>query len=346
MYALLKNLLLLEVHMKRIMITLLTGVLFLGFTSIAMAGEQLNIISTPFGTSTYVIGSAIEAIVNKNPGYGLKVNHTETPGQIFNLRKLNADKSAAKNTISAFSKSTNWLAREGKKPFKKPGKSLKLIANCNVFSGWLVSEKKGLDTIESLAGKNIALGRVAQIVWGYVPSQLLKYGYSKDLTKAANIQSVGTKPAATALLDRQVDAAIIGGYFNPITKQFAPSPQTVEIIAAGRKLNHIPWGKNAVEKTDAVMKTGYLPMLIPAGTIEGMDKDIWSFTDNIAFGAMADMSQELAYTITKAIIEHVSEFGDYHNLGKLMSAKALVYGWPEDQIHPGALKAYKEAGIL
>lgn len=332
--------------MKRTITILVSAALFLSLASFAGAAEQLNIISTPFGTSTYVIGSAIEAIVNKNPGYGLKVNHTETPGQIFNLRKLNADKNAAQNTISAFSKSTNWLAREGKKPFKKKGKTLMLIANCNVFSGWLVSEKKGLETIESLAGKNIALGRVAQIVWGYVPSQLLKYGYTQDLTKAANIQSVGTKPAATALLDRQVDAAIIGGYFNPITKAFSPSPQTVEIIAAGRKLNHIPWGKEAVAKTDGVMKTGYLPMLIPAGTIEGMEKDIWSFTDNIAFGAMADMSHDLAYTITKAIIEHVNEFGDYHNLGKLMSAKALVYGWPEAQIHPGAFKAYKEAGIL
>jgi len=312
----------------------------------AFAVEQLNIISTPFGTSTYVIGSAIEAIVNKNPEYGLKVNHTETPGQIFNIRKLNADKEAAKNTICAFSKSTNWLAREGMKPFTEKAGTLKLIANCNVFSGWLVSEDPALTTVESLAGKTIALGRISQTVWGFVPSQLLKYGYAEDLTKKADLQCVGTQPAATALLDRQVDAAIIGGYFNPINKMFSPAPQTVEIMAAGRKLNHIPWGKEAVEKTDSIMQTGYLPMLIPAGTIDGMDKDIWSFTDNIAFGAMPDMPEQLAYTITKAIIEHVNEFGDYHNLGKLMSAEALVYGWPEAQIHPGALRAYKEAGIL
>ncbi len=332
--------------MKRLTEILSTLVLTLAFSVCAFAAEQVDIISTPFGTSTYVIGSAIEAIINKNPEYGLKVNHTETPGQIFNLRKLNADKAAAANTICAFSKSTNWLAREGMKPFKEKGQTLMLIANCNVFSGWLVSEDPALNTIESLEGKSVALGRISQIVWGYVPTQLLKYGYAKDMTQAMDIQTVGTKPAATALLDRQVDAAIIGGYFNPITKQFAPSPQTVEIVAAGRKLIHIPWGKEAVEKTDSIMNTGYLPMLIPAGTLEGMDKDIWSFTDNIAFGAMAEMPAELAYTITKAIIEHVGEFGDYHNLGKLMSPEALVYGWPEDKIHPGALKAYKEAGII
>ncbi|MGE4421655.1 MAG: TAXI family TRAP transporter solute-binding subunit [Pseudodesulfovibrio sp.] len=332
--------------MKRLMQCWLVILLTLAFAQAALAVEQLNIISTPFGTSTYVIGSAIEAIVNQNPQYGLKVNHTETPGQIFNLRKLNADKDAARNTICAFSKSTNWLAREGRKPFKQKGKTLMLIANCNVFSGWLVSEDPELTTVESLAGKSIALGRIAQTVWGFVPSQLLKYGYDENLTEKASIQFVGTKPAATALLDRQVDAAIIGGYFNPINKMFSPAPQTVEVMAAGRKLHHIPWGKAAVEKTDSIMKTGYLPMLIPAGTIDGMDEDIWSFTDNIAFGAMPDMPEELAYTITKAIIEHVDEFREYHNLGKLMSAEALVYGWPVSQIHPGALRAYKEAGIL
>jgi len=332
--------------MNRLMKALLALVAALAFSQAAFAVEQLNIISTPFGTSTYVIGSAIEAIVNKYPEYGLKVNHTETPGQIFNLRKLNADKEAAQNTICAFSKSTNWLAREGKKPFTEKARTLMLIANCNVFSGWLVSEDPELTTIESLAGKRIALGRIAQTVWGFVPTQLLKYGYAEDMTKKADIQSVGSQPAATALLDRQVDAAIVGGYFNPINKAFSPAPQTVEVMAAGRKLNHIPWGKEAVEKTDAIMKTGYLPMLIPAGTIPGMDKDIWSFTDNIAFGAMPEMPESLAYTITKAIIDHVNEFGNYHNLGKLMSAEALVYGWPESQIHPGALKAYKEAGIL
>ncbi len=332
--------------MKRLVHACLALVITLVLICPAFAAEQLNIISTPFGTSTYVIGSAIEAIVNKNPEYGLKVNHTETPGQIFNLRKLNKDKEAAANTICAFSKSTNWLAREGKKPFTEKADTLKLIANCNVFSGWLVSEDPSLTTVESLAGKSIALGRISQIVWGYVPSQLLKYGYPDDMSSKADLQFVGTQPASTALLDRQVDAAIVGGYFNPINKQFSPAPQTVEIMAAGRELNHIPWGKEAVEKTDSIMGTGYLPMLIPAGTIEGMTEDTWSFTDNIAFGAMPEMSEQLAYTVTKAIIEHVDEFKEYHNLGKLMSADALVYGWPESQIHPGALRAYKEAGIL
>ncbi len=332
--------------MKNFLRILFSTSLLLSIFSSSYAMETLNVISTPFGTSTYVIGSAIETIVNKNPAYGLKVNHTETPGQIFNIRKLNQDKEAATNTISAFSKSTNWMAREGIEPFKEKGKTLKLIANCNVFSGWLITEDSALENIEDLTGKKVALGRIAQTVWGYVPLQILQHGYAEDMSKSINIQTVGTDPAATALLDRQVDAAIIGGYFNPVTMDFSPAPKTVEIMASGRTFYHIPWGKEAVEKVDQEMQTGHLPLLIPSGTIEGMNKDIWSFSDNIAFGAMPEMPEKLAYMITKAIIENVDEFGKYHNLGKLMTAEALVYGWPESEIHPGAIRAYKEAGIL
>jgi hypothetical protein len=54
----------------------------------------------------------------------------------------------------------------------------------------------------------------------------------------------------------------------------------------------------------------------------------------------------VAYEVTKLIIKNVSSFKDYHNLGKLMSKKALPIGWSPDRIHPGAVKAYKEAGLL
>ncbi len=46
------------------------------------------------------------------------------------------------------------------------------------------------------------------------------------------------------------------------------------------------------------------------------------------------------------IIKNVNGFKEYHALGKLMSKKSLVYGWESKDIHPGALKAYKEAGII
>lgn len=46
------------------------------------------------------------------------------------------------------------------------------------------------------------------------------------------------------------------------------------------------------------------------------------------------------------IIDNIKMFGDYHATGKLMSTVGLIYGWETNDIHPGALRAYREAGIV
>ena len=56
--------------------------------------------------------------------------------------------------------------------------------------------------------------------------------------------------------------------------------------------------------------------------------------------------EQLAYQVTKLIIDNVDKFAKYHTLGKLMSRQALGFGFDEKEIAPGALKAYREAGII
>ena len=46
------------------------------------------------------------------------------------------------------------------------------------------------------------------------------------------------------------------------------------------------------------------------------------------------------------LIANVGEFAEFHALGGLMSAESLAYGWTAENIHPGALRAYREAGII
>lgn len=70
------------------------------------------------------------------------------------------------------------------------------------------------------------------------------------------------------------------------------------------------------------------------------------FCDPIAWCAYPEFDEALAYQVAKLIIDNVNKFQDYHALGKLMSKQSLVYGWDAKNIHPGALRAYKEAGII
>jgi hypothetical protein len=302
----------------------------------------INLMSAPFGTGSYVLGAALEDISKKAHPW-LRISHSESPGLILNIKKLDKEPELKKDTIVASTIGTIWLAEKGLQPFDKPYKGVKLLANYNLFAGWLASIKPDLNKPGDFNGKNIALGRATQISWAIQPEMIIRYGWG--MADKIKLQYVGTDPAVPALLDGLADAIVIGIYLNPKTFEISLSPQTAELLASGKKINHISWGAEAIKKT---RETG-MPislLTIPPNAVKGMEKPIDSFTDSVAWCAAPEFPEELAYEITKLIIQKCSEFGAYHNLGKLMAPDVLPFGWEANQIHPGALKAYKEAGIL
>lgn len=303
---------------------------------------KLSLITGPFGTGSYVLGNAVEKIVAQHSS-DVRVTASETPGLVYNAKLLNREPERKTDTFMAFTTGIDYLATSGSKPFNEDLPATKLIANYLLGSVWLATFDPEIKTPADLAGKTIALGNAPQILWTIEPLHLIEHGWK--MTDQINIERLGTKQAAQALLDGKVDAAIIGGYSDAVTGDFRPSPQTVELLAAGRPLFHIPWGADAVEATrDAGVVMSHI--ILEPGTIKGQDMPIESFFDAIAWVAYPELDEELAYQVTKTLIENVDQFGEYHALGKLMSPTAMAAGWDADDIHPGALRAYREAGVV
>lgn len=312
----------------------------------ARAAEKadIHLLSTPFGTGSYVLGTALESIINKGD-YPIRLAHAETPGQAFNVNKLNADAAARKNTVVTASQGINWLAEQGKKPFPAKRTPLKLIGTYTYTATWLVTTDPDIRSMADLKGRRIAMGRIPQAIWGYEPDAMLRCGFDDAFYKSLKIQFVGTSEAATALINGQVDAATIGGYMDPITGKFSPAPQTVEVLASGRDLIHLDWTRQVVENTAAKDITLF-PFEVPAGAVEGLKTPLWIGADLHGVFAHPEFPEEYAYILTKAMIENIDAFAQYHALGGLMSRAGLVKGFSPEDIHPGALRAYKEAGIL
>ena len=115
--------------MKRltlILTCLVVGALCAALPARAAEKTVIHLLSTPFGTGSYVLGTALESIVNQG-NYPLGIAHAETPGQAYNVNKLNADAAARQNTVVTASQGINWLAEQGKKPFPAKRTPLKLI---------------------------------------------------------------------------------------------------------------------------------------------------------------------------------------------------------------------------
>ena len=310
--------------------------------SLAGAATKANVISAPFGTASYVFANTLEEI-SKKAGGSVVLAASETPGIIYNIKLLDKKPEMRKNTIMTYSNGSGWMAANGVKPFKKKHPYPKLIANYALTCLWLATLNPEIKGPQQLIGKKVALGRAPQPVWGKEPAWLMKHGWG--ILDKVDVQYVGTKPAMTALVDGLVDAAIVGGFVDPIYGKVVAGPTTIELFASGRKVYNLPWGKEAVSKLQA---TG-IPLAhitIPANTLQGQTEDLHVASDPISWVAYPEMPEETAYAITKLIIKHVDEFKKYHNLGKLISKKALIYSWDPKDIHPGALKAYKEAGLI
>ncbi|MCD6673205.1 MAG: TAXI family TRAP transporter solute-binding subunit [Burkholderiaceae bacterium] len=300
-------------------------------------------ISAPFGTGSYVLGSALEEISKKKHPW-LRITHAESPGFVFNIRRLDKEPELKKTMIIGSGSGVSGLAVAGEKPFDKKYPPLKLIANYNLTAVWLATLDPNIKSVKDLAGRKIALGRAPQINWTVQPEWTLRYGW--DLPKGkVDIQYVGPKEAIDALLDGTADAAVVGGYFDPLTNKLELSPQTVEFLASGRKVTHLQWGTDAVKKT-IEHGMNMVPITIPANTIDGVSQPLEVFADTAAWMVAPEFPEDIAYEVTKMIIENIKVFGEVHALGKLMSPQAMAYGWETKDIHPGALRAYREAGVI
>ncbi len=311
-------------------------------TSQAEDKTQISLITGPFGTGSYVLGNAVEQIVSKHSDK-IQVTSSETPGLVYNAKQMNKEPDMKKSTFMAFTTGINYLATTGQKPFKQKMPDVKLIGNYLLGSVWLATFDPDIKTAADLQGKTIALGRPPQILWTIEPMHIIRDGWKME--DKINIERLGTKDAAQALLNGSVDAAIVGGYADALTGEFKPSPQTVELLASGKPLYHIPWGKEAVQSViDKGIAMNHLA--VPAGSVDGIDNDLDGFFDAIAWVSYPELDEDAAYEVTRTLIENVAQFGDYHALGKLMSAESLAYGWAPEDIHPGALRAYREAGVV
>ncbi|MBP5212353.1 MAG: TAXI family TRAP transporter solute-binding subunit, partial [Pyramidobacter sp.] len=89
----------------------------------------------------------------------------------------------------------------------------------------------------------------------------------------------------------------------------------------------------------------FAPAVIEKGTYSGLGHDVETIAVQACLVARRDMSDDEAYAITKAIFTHLEDLGNAHAKGKSLTLEHALDGMTLD-IHPGALKYYKEVGLV
>lgn len=228
-------------------------------------------------------------------------------------------------------------ALEGKAAFKgKPVTTFETIAGLysNVFF-IVVRADSDIKSIKDLKGKSISPG-----IKGYsgeLAFQSILEANGMTYDDLDKVQYVGTADGTNLLRDGHIDALL--GMLNQ------PNASISELDATLRKgIRLIPLD-NATIKALQAQNPGYANFTIKAGTYKTEKNDVSTVSAVTQLLVLKELPEQFVYDATKVLVEKKKT---WHQLSKTMkdfNGKMAVDS-AVGPMHPGAIKYYKEAGLL
>jgi uncharacterized protein len=90
----------------------------------------------------------------------------------------------------------------------------------------------------------------------------------------------------------------------------------------------------------------YVASVIPGGMYEGNPSDVPTFGTQALLVTSARQSEDVAYAVVKAVIENFADFRRLHPALSTLKVADLVPSSVVTPIHAGAMKYYREAGLV
>jgi hypothetical protein len=141
---------------------------------------------------------------------------------------------------------------------------------------------------------------------------------------------------ASALCDNKIDAMIYTiGHPAAAIKEATTACDAKLIDVKGAPID------NLVAKNPYYRKA-----VIPAGMYRGTDSDVSTFGVGATFISSAKVPENVVYVVAKAVMSNIDTFRKLHPAFANLDPKAMVSDALSAPLHDGAMKAYKELGLI
>jgi len=317
-----------------IVVVLLAVSVLLGFSPI-QARTQFVTIGTGGITGVYYpTGGAISKMVNKKKKeYGIRATVESTGGSVYNVNAVeNGDLE-----FGIVQSDTQYQAVNGLADWKEKGpqRDLRSVFSIHPESVTLVAAvDAGIQDIKGLKGKKVNLGNPGSGNRQNAIDALstVSITYEKDL----NIESVKASEAPGLLQDGRIDA-----FFYTVGH---PSRAIKEATSGARKVRFL-----AITNIDQLLVKYpyYARSVIPVELYPGVrnKKDVETFGVKATLVTSSKVPDELVYAITKEVFENLDAFKKLHPVYSTLTRESMLEGLSAP-IHPGAMKYYKEVGLV
>lgn len=282
----------------------------------------------------YPTGGAIAKVINANKKkYNIRASVESTAGSKFNINAIDA-----KDLDFGIAQAdTQYMAYNGKGPWEgKPVSKLRAVfALAPEAVTFVAADDSGIRSLYDVKGKTINLGdpgsgnRVnAMDVFssiGITPGK----DFRDEKIKAAD--------APRLLQDNRID-----GFFYTVGH---PNGNIKESTAGKRKVRIIPiTGLDKLLASAPYYAMTTIPMDQYPDAVNAKDK-VTTLGMLATLVTSADQPDDVVYAITKEVFENLDSFRKLHPALAGLTEKSMLEGLTAP-IHPGALKYYKEKGLI
>ena len=284
----------------------------------------------------YPTGGAIAKIVNKKrKKYGIRATVESTGGSVFNVNAI----MAGDLEFGVVQSDRQYQAVKGLAEWEKSGpqKDLRAVFSIHPESVTLVATvASGIKNIKDLKGKRVNIGNPGSGQRQNSIDALTAVGL--DFNKDLKAEGVKASEAPGLLQDGRLDA-----FFYTVGH---PSGAFKEATAGATKVVFVAIDGPGIEKLIAE-KPYYAKSFIPVNLYPGAanKENVNTFGVKATFVTSAKVDDDIVYAITKEVFDNFEAFKKLHPAYQVLTKQGMLEGMSAP-IHPGAMKYYKEAGLI
>ena len=290
--------------------------------------ETYRFMTGPQGGSWYPLGGAISNMVRRSLE-GVRVR-VMPGGGITNVMAVQAGK--AQLGLGNVTSTVDAIA--GRPPFREPATEVRHLATLYPqYFQFVVVADGDVETVADMAGRAIAVGPRGHSGEQASRQVLGVYGLTYD--ELSNVNHVGYTDAVSLFKDGHVDAYTV---FTTI-----PAGAVMD-TASARSVRVLSFPADILEALKA-LNPQYVRRVIPLGTYPDMAGEVRTFGTSTHLIARADLPEDTAYGIVKALSEHLDDLAAVVRAmeGVTLEELATPVGVP---FHPGAERFYRDRGVL
>ncbi|POB72643.1 TAXI family TRAP transporter solute-binding subunit [Vibrio vulnificus] len=301
----------------------------------AVHAQEFITIGTGSVTGVYYpTGGAICKLVNKDrKDHNIRCSVESTGGSIYNVNTIRS----GELDFGIVQSDWQYHGYKGTSKFEEQGPYTKLRAMFSLHTepfNIIARSDAGIDKLEDLKGKRVNIGNPGLGDHATMSVVMDAMGWNNDSFKLAS--ELKGSERSQALCDNKIDAFIyMVGHPNGSIKEATTSCDAKLVSATGPQIDKI-----------VADNPYYAYSTVPAGMYRGTDKDVKSFGVAATLVTTADVSDDVAYNVAKAVFENFDTFKRLHPAFATLKKEDMVSAGISIPLHPGAVKYYKEVGLL